>query len=54
MAGHCPSEHCTKGLGGVKGVVDGAFTMNLTKSGNWTIRSATCPEADLTGRYGKF
>ncbi|MGJ5826465.1 hypothetical protein [Streptomyces ossamyceticus] len=86
---HATNPFC-KGLGGVKGAASGAFTINMTKSGNWTIRSgkhrlypnhfiyiydggkvtkvytrkhagtacligsATCPEADLTGRYGKF
>ncbi|MFJ3438338.1 DUF3238 domain-containing protein [Streptomyces cyaneofuscatus] len=79
-----------KGLGSVKGAINGAFTINLTKSGNYTIRSGkhrlmpnhhiyiydggkvtnvytrkyanaacligsiACPEADLTGTYGKF
>ncbi|MEU1217318.1 DUF3238 domain-containing protein [Streptomyces sp. NPDC005790] len=78
------------GLGSVKGAINGAFTINLTKSGNYTIRSGkhrlmpnhhiyiydggkvtnvytrkyanaacligsiACPEADLTGTYGKF
>lgn len=86
---HATNPFC-KGLGGVKGAASGAFTINMTKSGNYTIRSgkhrlypnhfiyiydggqvtkvytrkhgstacligsATCPEADLTGRYGKF
>ncbi|EKX63265.1 hypothetical protein PV416_31435 [Streptomyces ipomoeae] len=89
MVLHAGNPFC-KGLGPVKGAIDGALTMNLTKSGNWTIRSGkhrqmpnhhiyiydggkvstvytrkyanakclvgsvTCPEADLTGRYGKF
>ncbi|WP_286254907.1 hypothetical protein [Streptomyces graminofaciens] len=89
MVVHATNPFC-KGLGGVKGAADGAFTINMTKSGNYTIRSgkhrlfpnnfiyiydggqvtkvytrkhagtacligsATCPEADLTGRYGKF
>lgn len=86
---HATNPFC-KGLGGVKGAIDGALTMNLTKSGNYTIRSGkhrlmpnhhiyiydggkvtnvytrkyadpkclvgsiACPQADLTGRYGKF
>ena len=89
MVVHATNPFC-KGLGGVKGAADGAFTINLTTSGNYTIRSGkhrlfpnhhiyiydggkvtnvytrkyasvacligsiTCPEADLTGRYGKF
>ncbi|MGW1034896.1 hypothetical protein ACWD4Z_22205 [Streptomyces antibioticus] len=89
MVVHATNPFCS-GLGGVKGAADGALTMNLTKSGNYTIRSGkhrlfpnnyiyiydggkvtnvykrsyasvaclvgsvTCPEADLTGRYGSF
>ncbi|MER7107932.1 hypothetical protein [Streptomyces sp. NPDC000229] len=89
MVVHATNPFC-KGLGGVKGAASGAFTMNLTQSGNYTIRSGkhrmfpnhhiyiydggkvtnvytrkyanvacligsvACPEADLTGRYGKF
>ena len=89
MVTHATNPFC-KGLGGVKGAIDGAFTMDLTTSGNYAIRSgthrlmpnhyiyiydggkvtnvyerkyanalcligsATCPEANLTGYYGKF
>ncbi|MBT2525313.1 hypothetical protein J7E91_07655 [Streptomyces sp. ISL-99] len=89
MSLHATNPFC-KGLGSVKGAINGAFTINLTKSGNYTIRSGkhrlmpnhhiyiydggkvtnvytrkyasasclvgsiTCPEADLTGTYGKF
>ncbi|WP_455358361.1 hypothetical protein [Streptomyces sp. SYSU K21746] len=89
MVVHATNPFC-KGLGGVKGAASGAFTMNLTTSGNYAIRSGkhrlfpnhhiyiydggkvtnvytrkyanvscligsvACPEADLTGRYGKF
>ncbi|MFJ2818249.1 hypothetical protein [Streptomyces sp. NPDC087294] len=38
MVVHATNPFC-KGLGGVKGAADGALTMNLTKSGNYTIRS---------------
>lgn len=89
MVTHATNPFCT-GLGGVKGAIDGAFTIQLTTSGNYTIRSGkhrlmpnhhiyiydggkvknvytrtyanascligsvACPEADLTGYYGKF
>lgn len=89
MSLHATNPFCT-GLGSVKGAINGAFTINLTKSGNYTIRSGkhrlmpnhhiyiydggkvtnvytrkyanaacligsiACPEADLTGTYGKF
>lgn len=89
MVTHATNPFC-KGLGGVKGAIDGAFSMHLTKSGNYSITSGkhrlmpnnyiyiydggkvtnvykrkyanaacligsvACPEADLTGRYGKF
>ncbi|CAM5320418.1 hypothetical protein SCYAM73S_05299 [Streptomyces cyaneofuscatus] len=35
---HAANPFC-KGLGGVKGAISGAATINMTKSGNWTIRS---------------
>ncbi|MFJ5841920.1 hypothetical protein ACIQGO_35130 [Streptomyces shenzhenensis] len=38
MVTHATNPFC-KGLGGVKGAIDGALTMQLTKSGNYTIRS---------------
>ncbi|MGW5210285.1 hypothetical protein ACWEQO_03430 [Streptomyces sp. NPDC004051] len=38
MVMHATNPFC-KGLGGVKGAISGAATVNLTKSGNWTIRS---------------
>lgn len=38
MVMHASNPFC-KGLGGVKGAISGAATVNLTKSGNWTIRS---------------
>ncbi|MFJ9677928.1 hypothetical protein ACIRP2_07725 [Streptomyces sp. NPDC101194] len=86
---HATNPFC-KGLGGVKGAIDGALSMHVTTGGNWSIisgkhrlmpnhhiyiynggkvtdvykrkyanelclvGSATCPEADLTGYYGKF
>lgn len=89
MSLHATNPFC-KGLGSVKGAINGAFTINLTKSGNYAIRSGkhrlmpnhhiyiydggqvtnvytrkyenakcligsiACPEADLTGYYGKF
>ncbi|MBW1598656.1 hypothetical protein [Streptomyces sp. JJ38] len=89
MVTHATNPFC-KGLGGVKGAISGAFTIQLTTSGNYAIRSGkhrlmpnhhiyiydggkvtnvytrsyasascligsiACPEADLTGRYGRF
>jgi hypothetical protein len=86
---HATNPFC-KGLGGVKGAIDGALSMHVTTGGNWSIisgkhrlmpnhyiyiynggkvtdvykrkyanalcliGSAACPEADLTGYYGKF
>ncbi|MBB1260604.1 hypothetical protein [Streptomyces alkaliterrae] len=38
MVLHATNPFC-KGLGGVKGAISGAFTMNLTTSGNYAIRS---------------
>ncbi|OEJ96541.1 hypothetical protein [Streptomyces thermolilacinus] len=38
MSLHATNPFC-KGLGSVKGAINGALTMNLTKSGNYTIRS---------------
>ncbi|WP_427921445.1 hypothetical protein [Streptomyces sp. cg40] len=38
MVMHATNPFCS-GLGGVKGAIDGSFTMNLTKSGNYAIRS---------------
>ncbi|MEV3871086.1 hypothetical protein [Streptomyces sp. NPDC049906] len=38
MTLHATNPFC-RGLGGVKGAISGAFTMNLTKSGNYAIRS---------------
>ncbi|RDG39325.1 hypothetical protein [Streptomyces corynorhini] len=38
MTMHATNPFC-KGLGSVKGAIDGAFTINLTTSGNYTIRS---------------
>ncbi|MCQ0022461.1 hypothetical protein M4914_05475 [Streptomyces somaliensis DSM 40738] len=38
MSLHATNPFC-KGLGSVKGAINGAFTINLTKSGNYTIRS---------------
>ncbi|MFJ6947375.1 hypothetical protein ACISU4_22460 [Streptomyces wuyuanensis] len=89
MVTHATNPFC-RGLGGVKGAINGAMTIQLTTSGNYAIRSgkhrlmpnhhiyiydggrvtnvysrsysnvacligsATCPEADLTGRRGSF
>ncbi|MEU1122834.1 hypothetical protein ABZ371_04420 [Streptomyces sp. NPDC005899] len=38
MVTHATNPFCT-GLGGVKGAIDGAFTIQLTTGGNYTIRS---------------
>ncbi|MEU7569404.1 hypothetical protein [Streptomyces fradiae] len=38
MSLHATNPFC-KGLGSVKGAINGALTINLTKSGNYTIRS---------------
>lgn len=38
MVTHATNPFC-KGLGGVKGAINGAITIQLTQSGNWTIRS---------------
>ncbi|WP_237536392.1 hypothetical protein [Streptomyces sp. SID5785] len=38
MVTHASNPFC-KGLGGVKGAIDGALTMTVTQGGNWTIRS---------------
>ncbi|MET8754360.1 hypothetical protein ABZW32_30345 [Streptomyces sp. NPDC004667] len=38
MVMHASNPFCD-GVLGFKGGIDGAFTMNLTTSGNWTIRS---------------
>ncbi|MDN3297613.1 hypothetical protein QWM81_26965 [Streptomyces ficellus] len=38
MVTHATNPFC-RGLGGVKGAIDGAMTMQLTTSGNYTIRS---------------
>ncbi|MFE9648053.1 hypothetical protein ACFYO0_28855 [Streptomyces sp. NPDC006365] len=38
MVTHAGNPYC-RGLGGVKGAIDGALTIQLTKSGNYTIRS---------------
>ncbi|MGH4036025.1 hypothetical protein ACQB60_44820 [Actinomycetota bacterium Odt1-20B] len=38
MVLHATIPFC-KGLGGVKGAIDGALTMHMTKGGNYTIRS---------------
>ncbi|MFE3071801.1 hypothetical protein [Streptomyces sp. NPDC059247] len=35
---HAVNPFCS-GLGGIKGAISGAATINMTKSGNWTIRS---------------
>ena len=40
MVTHATNPFC-KGLGGVKGAIDGAFTMHLTTSGNYSITSGT-------------
>ncbi|WP_189532792.1 hypothetical protein [Streptomyces roseolilacinus] len=38
MVTHATNPFC-KGLGGVKGAISGALTIQLTQNGNWTIRS---------------
>jgi hypothetical protein len=40
MVTHATNPFC-RGLGGIKGAIDGAFTMHLTKSGNYSITSGT-------------
>ncbi|EMF52761.1 MULTISPECIES: hypothetical protein [Streptomyces] len=40
MVVHATNPYC-KGLGGVKGAASGAFTISMSKSGNYEIRSGT-------------
>lgn len=40
MVTHATNPFC-KGLGGVKGAIDGSFIMHLTTSGNWSIHTGS-------------